>query len=138
MKKILFMIAILMWVFASFALAADATYGPKVYHKQGGDEEVVASGGQITVESGGEIEIESGGTIEVESGATINVAGTITVTGTLTHSRERAISLPLASFTANDGGIKVVSASTAPGLEYDDLLPNIVWADGETTPVEIT
>lgn len=32
---------------------ADATYGPKVYHKQGGDELVVASGGTLTVESGG-------------------------------------------------------------------------------------
>lgn len=27
---------------------ADATYGPKVYRKQGGDELVVASGGKIT------------------------------------------------------------------------------------------
>jgi hypothetical protein len=34
---------------------ADATYQPKVYRKQGGDELVVASGGQINVESGGKI-----------------------------------------------------------------------------------
>lgn len=33
----------------------DATYGPKVYHKVGGDELVVASGGKITVETGGSI-----------------------------------------------------------------------------------
>lgn len=32
---------------------ADATYQPKVYRKQGGDELVVASGGTITVEDGG-------------------------------------------------------------------------------------
>lgn len=31
---------------------ADATYGPKVYHKQGGDELVVASGGTLTLEAG--------------------------------------------------------------------------------------
>lgn len=31
----------------------DATYGPKVYMKQGGDELVVASGGVINVEAGG-------------------------------------------------------------------------------------
>jgi hypothetical protein len=31
----------------------DATYQSKVYKKVGGDELVVASGGQITVESGG-------------------------------------------------------------------------------------
>ena len=34
---------------------ADASYQPKVYHKQGGDELVVASGGAITVEPGGTI-----------------------------------------------------------------------------------
>ena len=33
----------------------DTTYQPKVYRKQGGDEQVVASGGLITIESGGSI-----------------------------------------------------------------------------------
>ena len=37
----------------------DATYNTKVYHKQGGDEIVVASGGAITVESGGSLDITS-------------------------------------------------------------------------------
>lgn len=32
---------------------ADATYQPKVYSKQGGDELVVASGGVLNVETGG-------------------------------------------------------------------------------------
>lgn len=32
---------------------ADATYQPKVYHKHGGDELVVASGGVLNVETGG-------------------------------------------------------------------------------------
>lgn len=36
---------------------ADSSYGPKVYHKQGGDELVVASGGAITVETGGTITV---------------------------------------------------------------------------------
>lgn len=43
------------------------SYNTKVYHKQPGDELVVASGGTITVESGG----------------TATVAGIINVTGTL-------------------------------------------------------
>lgn len=34
---------------------ADATYTPKTYRKQGGDEFVVASGGKINVETGGQI-----------------------------------------------------------------------------------
>lgn len=32
---------------------ADATYTPKVYRKQGGDEFVVANGGKVKVETGG-------------------------------------------------------------------------------------
>lgn len=35
----------------------DATYGPKVYRKQGGNELVCASGGAITVESGGTLTV---------------------------------------------------------------------------------
>lgn len=42
---------------------SDATYANKVYHKQGSDELVVASGGTVTVESGGIIEIATGGDI---------------------------------------------------------------------------
>lgn len=36
---------------------ADATYQPKVYMKQGGDEQIIASGGAITVESGGKFHL---------------------------------------------------------------------------------
>ena len=39
----------------------DATYQPKVYDRQGGDEIVVKSGGKITVESGGVIDQAQGG-----------------------------------------------------------------------------
>lgn len=39
---------------------ADATYFPKVYRKQGGDQFVVASGGTIKVETGGKIVPNSG------------------------------------------------------------------------------
>lgn len=35
---------------------ADTSYGPLVYHKQGGDELVVASGGVLNIETGGIIE----------------------------------------------------------------------------------
>lgn len=34
---------------------ADATYTPLIYNKQGGNELVVASGGEINIESGGTI-----------------------------------------------------------------------------------
>lgn len=37
-------------------MAADPTYPSKTYHKIGGDEYVIASGGKLTVESGGAID----------------------------------------------------------------------------------
>ena len=36
---------------------ADATYSPKVYRKQGGDELVVASGGALNIETGGVLKV---------------------------------------------------------------------------------
>jgi hypothetical protein len=50
---------------------ADATYQPKVYRKQGGDELVVASGGLVTLESGGIINVESGGAITIAAGGLV-------------------------------------------------------------------
>lgn len=52
---------------------ADATYQPKVYRKQGGDVQVVASGGSIDVESGGKI---------VAAGTQAANVASITTTGT--------------------------------------------------------
>ncbi len=42
------------------------THNTKVYHKQGGDELVVADGGKITVETGGTIETPEGVFVAVE------------------------------------------------------------------------
>lgn len=39
---------------------ADATYSPLVYMQQGGDIQVVASGGKVKVETGGQIVPNSG------------------------------------------------------------------------------
>ena len=50
---------------------ADETYLPKVYREQGGDRQVIASGGSLDVESGGEIDIESGGSLKL-AGTAIN------------------------------------------------------------------
>lgn len=52
---------------------AEASYQPKTYRKQGGDEHVIADGGQLTVEDGGEVEVESGGAVVVESGGTLQL-----------------------------------------------------------------
>lgn len=106
--------------------------GDLVYYDKDGNEifSIEAANRKVTY--------PSGSAVDVESGATATIAGTLTVTGTFTHSRERAISLPLTGFTVNDVTVQVVGSTTAPGFEIDDLIPNIVWADGETTPVQIT
>lgn len=51
------------------------TYQPKVYRKQGGDELVVASGGEVNVESGGKV--TNAGT---QAAHIADVAGTATWT----------------------------------------------------------
>lgn len=82
---------------------ADATYGPKVYDKQGGDEFVVASGGQVTVEDSGTLRFEGGAALEVETGAVTlssnagtlsQLAGKIT-TEALTTAAGAAVSLTI-------------------------------------------
>lgn len=49
------------------------SYQPKIYKKDGGDTQVVASGGEVQVESGGELNIASGGTISAAGTQAANV-----------------------------------------------------------------
>lgn len=72
----------------------------------------------------------------VDSSGNVYVGGTMAVTGTFTSAIERGFTLPLLGFMLTDAS--PVSVATVPGLEVDDLIPNIVWADGETSPVMIT
>jgi hypothetical protein len=50
------------------------------------------------------------------------------------------IPLPLTGFTFvdSDSRMKPVNWDTAPGLESDDSIQALVWADSETTPAQIT
>lgn len=72
---------------------ADLSYGPKVYHKQGGDELVIASGGTITVESGGSLTI---GGVTVDE-TTLAVTG---LTATAAELNEYTVSLDIADGSA--------------------------------------
>lgn len=71
-------------------------------------------------------------------------AATFTGTGILTATNiadtHRLVPLPLLGFTVSIDAIpRPLSGITGvPRLEYDDNYPAIVWADDETTPVEIT
>ena len=49
------------------------------------------------------------------------------------------VQIPLTSAILNDQtSIEVLSESTAPGLEFDNAMAAIVWADGETTPIQVS
>lgn len=63
---------------------ADTTYQPKVYRQQGGDRQVVASGGSLDVESGGEIDIESGGSLKLAGTAITSTAAELNIVDGLT------------------------------------------------------
>src|SRR5262245_33821205 len=54
---------------------ADATYQPKVYRTNGGDKQVVASGGELDVESGGALKLA--GTQVTATAAELNAAADV-------------------------------------------------------------
>lgn len=56
---------------------ADATFQPKVYKKDGGNTQVIASGGKQKVESGGEVDIESGGSLKLAGTAVTATAAEV-------------------------------------------------------------
>lgn len=91
---------------------ADATYGPKIYRKDGGNSLKVAGGGHIDVESGGELRIA--GTAITASAAELNITDGLTATAAELNA--------VADQSVNGGLLKVkqIAISTAPtGAEQD-------------------
>lgn len=95
-------------------------YQPKVYHEQGGDREVVASGGSLDVESGGEIDIESGGLFKVAGAAAI-----------------ASISFAPAAGGANVCEVTITLKDGA-GVALAYPMPLIVWLSDAATGVGLT
>ena len=96
---------------------ADTTYENKVYHKQGGDEEVVASGGKITVESGGEIDLQDGSKISYPVVTkTANYTVMVTESGTI--------------FIANALDLVFTLPATAAGLRFTFLVKTLSATTG--------
>jgi hypothetical protein len=120
---------------------ADNTYLTKVYDKQGGDEQVVASGGKITVESGGTLELQSGAILQnrttslVAQGAPAakSVSATLTaaeiLTGIITVNQAAgaaaALQLPLAS------AMDTALPDAAAGDAFDFSVINTSTVDAE-------
>ncbi len=161
-KKILTFILILLSL-AVLVWAADVTYQTKVYVKQGGDEQVIASGGKQTVESGGIVDFESGSSFKIAgtavtataaevnklSGATVTVTEINKLAGatgsllTTTSTGEEKIPLPIGAFigsyvTGYTAAAFVLTAATDPGIGVAALIPGIYWADNSISPVAIT
>jgi len=69
------------------------------------------------------------------------ISGTITGTGVVSATNiadvVRYIPLSLVSFVSSIDGAPLTTSS-GPGFEIDDSISNIVFADGETTPILVT
>lgn len=107
-------------------------YNTKIYTKQGGAEQVIASGGKQTVESGGEVNFAAGAALKlagtdyaaVLANAIAGVAPGAKVTGgeaTLDGSNPTSVTTGLSTIVA---AIAVIKKATTPG---DD--PIIVTVD---------
>lgn len=92
----------------------DNTVQSKCYHKQGGDEIVVKSGGKVTVESGGSIEMAAGSTLKLDGAAIRMVAGEVTLDG----SNPTSVTTGLTTITS---AVAVFKQATAPGDDPVDL-----------------
>lgn len=101
---------------------ADATYTPKVYKKQGGDQLVVASGGSILVESGGAI-LPSGGAVPNLTALTDNGGGT--ADGTI------AALTAATTLTDNTGGSGTHDDTLAAVTTFT---PSVAWNGSSVYP----
>lgn len=122
---------------------ADASYQPKVYRKQGGEEFVVASGGKVTLEAGGTIQqaVVAGGatltmTRDTHDGKTVlldTAAGSVITLPASTGGGAVYRFLVSVTATSNSHVIKVGNASDEMrGFVVQDsdtaTAPNIWWA----------
>lgn len=102
-------------------------YQPKVYRKQGGDEQVVADGGKITIESGGTLELKSGWVFS-GSGLATAVADGLGASQSYTKTTDGAQTL-LAANSSGDGARVVLGVVTVDEAFSD--------GEGGTQPVFI-
>jgi hypothetical protein len=133
MKRVASVVAVLLVLCAS---VVSAQYNTTVYHEQGGNKEVVASGG--------EIEVQSGGTLELQSGATLTAAGFITnthVNAAAGIERSKLAEDALQTYGKSvfdlrqTTGIPLVASETAGNFNVS-VSANVIVAQGEITDNE--
>ena len=91
-----------------------------------------------------ELEVQVDGTVVGGSFASqVNFTGDVTGSGDsslktiVIGSNEKSVQFGVNDFLLPDA-VSSLSSSTQPGLETDNELLAIVWADGETTPAQVT
>ena len=123
---------------------ADATYGPKVYKKSGGDEQVIASGGEQTVESGGHIAMSTGSLrtepfeVPSSSGATLGNCGiSILSTGTKAYMLEQPTSGALKTILSNNSTTVSVYASTDLTIVFSNTTGCVAVFSGSSMALQL-
>ena len=101
---------------------ANASYMPLVYMLQGGDVQVVASGGEVTIESGGLITAESGGGFKIESGGSLDLesGGGIDVQsgGDITVESGGSVIFPASGATSSASGSTTLTEFANSGVSF--------------------
>lgn len=154
LKKRVLVPLLLLCVFVGFVWAETVSvqpYGiatPKWYGYSAGvkgtyylEQPTLTADDQVVVE--GVAQTLTNKTLTSPSISNPTITGTITATGGVSGTNiadvERHIPLPIAAMYLFDGTyFRQLTDYTAPGLEVDDLIPNVVWADGETTPAYVS
>jgi hypothetical protein len=119
-------------------MAADITYGPKVYNQQGGDRLVVASGGEIDIEAGGALKI-AGTTIMVARGTVTPTSASHTVaTGLATVVAAVAVSRDAVTLTHMFTQADIGDQAGTPAAGSILIVSQKPTATGDVTPIAST
>lgn len=113
---------------------ADATYQPKVYRKQGGDEQVIASGGTLTLESGATL---SAAVALKSTSPSAGIGYATGAGGAVTQITNRATGVTMVPDPCLSGAITTHNASLAAEGSADFVVTNSAVAVGDTVVVSI-
>jgi len=106
------------------ASTTDATYSPRVYREQGGENLIVASSGDLYVQSGGDLIIESGGTLQLDSGSSCTVATDIEIASgaSVSVASGGAVKMPVTTRATSQVGTAIPNYCVC-GIEASSTAP---------------
>lgn len=116
---------------------SDATYSTKVYTKQGGEEQVIASGGTQTFEDGSQLNMR-GQKFEAQGAPTVKtVANTLTIAELLTKiiTATPTATGATAAYTLPTGALIDAGVTMEAGDSFDWTIINSALAAADTITV---